>query len=404
MVDQRRFDNQHWLDAEAAARRLGVKRRTLYAYVSRGLLRSVAGDAGRLRCYAAADVERLKARAEARSGHQAVAAGALRWGEPVLDTTVSSIDRRGPVYRGIPALELIPRGFEATAELLWASPAAPWTRPRVAWAGIARLVPRDAAPGAALALTVAAMGLADGDRDAAGTSEMRGVIAALAASCARPLGHAAASRALARPTLAGVLASALGARGVAAEAAIDQALVLLADHELNASTFTARVAASTGTDLYAVLGAALAAHAGPRHGGHSAHVEALIDEALRHPGAELELLRARRRRGEEVHGFGHFLYPDGDPRCPPLMATAARLAAHRPRVRAALALAEAARRARLPPPSTDFGLVATASALGLPRGSAALLFAIGRSAGWIAHALEQQQSGVLLRPRARYVG
>ena len=103
MVDQRRFDNQprdEWLDAREAAGRLGVQTRTLYAYVSRGLLRSVAGERGKQRLYARDDVDRLRARHDARAGHGAVAAGALRWGEPVLDSAITAITPRGPVYRG----------------------------------------------------------------------------------------------------------------------------------------------------------------------------------------------------------------------------------------------------------------------------------------------------------------
>src|SRR5512143_2818301 len=120
MVDQRGFDNQPWLDARAAAALLGVQRRTLYAYVARGLLRSAPGERGRQRRYDRGDLERLAIRHRARAGHAAVAASALRWGEPVLDSAVSTIDARGPVYRGLPAVELAARGvgFERVAELL----------------------------------------------------------------------------------------------------------------------------------------------------------------------------------------------------------------------------------------------------------------------------------------------
>src|SRR3954462_12632306 len=121
MVDQRRIDDQRWVDARAAARHLGIAVRSLYAYVSRGQVRSVPGERGRPRLYALADLERLRVRRDARPAHGAVAAGALRGGEPVLDSAITSITARGPAYRGRLAVELAERAvrFENVAELLW---------------------------------------------------------------------------------------------------------------------------------------------------------------------------------------------------------------------------------------------------------------------------------------------
>src|SRR6185312_6991730 len=122
MVDQRRFDNQpRWLDARAAAKHLGIDLRTLYAYVSRGRVHSVPAERGRKRLYALEDLERLKVRRDARAGHGAVAAGALRWGEPVLDSAITDITPDGPKYRGRLAGELAEASiaFENVAELLW---------------------------------------------------------------------------------------------------------------------------------------------------------------------------------------------------------------------------------------------------------------------------------------------
>src|SRR3954470_20524607 len=118
MVDQRRIDDQRWVDSRTAARRLGVQQRTLYAYVSRGQVRSVPGETGRPRLYALADLERLRVRRDARAGHGAVAAGALRWGAPGLHSAVTAITPRGPAYRGRLAVDLAAAGvtFEAAAE------------------------------------------------------------------------------------------------------------------------------------------------------------------------------------------------------------------------------------------------------------------------------------------------
>jgi citrate synthase len=187
--------------------------------------------------------------------------------------------------------------------------------------------------------------------------------------------------------------------------AIDLALVLLADHELNASSFAARVAASTDAPLLACLLAALCTLSGPRHGGACDRVEALLDEAatLKRPG---DVVERRLRRGEAVPGFGHPLYPGGDPRALPLLERAralGRLSAGRDRrLSECFAIAELMQRQGLPP-TVDFGLVALTRALGMRTGAAALLFALGRSAGWVAHVLEQRRSTAVLRPRARYV-
>jgi citrate synthase len=119
-VDQHGFDNQPaWLTAAQACRLLDVKRQTLYAYVSRSLVRRMRTADGTR--YARDDLLRLRARHEARSGHGPVAAGALRWGEPVLASAITAIAADGPRYRGRPAVQLAADGasFEAVAELLW---------------------------------------------------------------------------------------------------------------------------------------------------------------------------------------------------------------------------------------------------------------------------------------------
>jgi citrate synthase len=419
MVDQRRIDNQPWVDARAAARFLGVQQRTLYAYVSRGLVRSVPGEQGRPRLYAREDLARLVARRDARSGHGAVAAGALRWGEPVLDSAITAITPRGPAYRGHVAVDLAGRSFENVAELLWSGylPAEPvaWPRAPLPLAGLGKLVPAGAPSLSVMPLLVDAAALADTGRSDgrpdAFVNRARLLIPLLAAALAPDFSAATITRALGAPSIAGIAARALGLEESAASA-IDVALVVLADHELNASSFTARVAASTGADIYACVAAALATLSGPRHGA-AAEVVARFADEIGNPDQAKAAVRQLRKKRELPPGFGHSLYPQGDPRCEPLLDLARDITDARGRTLAEAARAST-RRARTliaivdalsdEQPTVDVGLAALVAALGAPPDAASGLFAVARSAGWIAHALEQRAAGYMLRPRARYVG
>ncbi len=392
------------LGAKEAAEFLGVKPQTLYAYASRNQLRRVG--TGKRRRYLIEDLERLQLRQRARSGHGPVAAAALSFGEPVLDTSITGIDPRGPLYRGHPAVELATRGlgFEAVAELLWSGalpPAPPVWRagePPTRALGPARTSIEE------LMVALPALTLTTASRHSRAREVELELGRQLIQSIARLLVEARWRRETA--SIAGLVAKGVRAPQKDARAALDLALVLLADHELNASSFAARIAASTGAHLPACITAALATLSGPRHGGACDRVEALLDEAatLTRPS---DVLENRTRRGDLIPGFGHPLYPDGDPRARPLLERARLLSkrslAHQKRLEPLFALARAMERQGLPA-TVDYGLVALTRALDMKPGSAALLFALGRSAGWVAHVLEQRSSEAVLRPRARYVG
>jgi citrate synthase len=180
-------------------------------------------------------------------------------------------------------------------------------------------------------------------------------------------------------------------------------LVLCAEHELNASAFAARVAASAGADLYACLSAALSTLSGSAHGGLCERVEALI-ASIGEPARATRTVRDWLGRGEPVPGFGHPLYAKGDPRGAYLIELARAQGSKSAAACTAFALLDAMAKGGHPAPTLDAGLVTLCHCLGLPRGSAASIFALGRSAGWVAHALEQRAAGYLLRPRAHYVG
>ena len=180
---------------------------------------------------------------------------------------------------------------------------------------------------------------------------------------------------------------------------VRRALVLLADHELNVSTFTARCAASTGLNLYDAIIAGLAALKGPKHGGAgvlaSQLVKTLVDRDVE------PMVRERVALGERFAGFGHGVYKRGDPRAQSLLRVLARAGAPRKFTRE---VPERIAEATGEFVNIDYALAVLVHALRLPAGSELALFAMARSVGWIAHASEQLQHGRLIRPRARYVG
>jgi len=179
------------------------------------------------------------------------------------------------------------------------------------------------------------------------------------------------------------------------------ALVLCAEHELNVSAFAARVVASTGAHLHATVCTGLAALSGPRHGGATARAHTLIGQALAAP-SPADHVAARWQRGDDLPGFGHALYPEGDPRAAALLDMLRE--ARGPALRGLEQIITAAEEASGQRPNIDLLLAALCHTHGLPAAPALVMFAAGRLAGWLAHALEQQASGMLIRPRARYVG
>jgi len=426
-VYQRRSNDQYndYMPASEAAEYLGVKLATLYAYTSRGLVQSVPGPKGRARLYLRRDLERLRARRDARAGHGPVAASALRFGEPVLDSSITAIAwDRGPIYRGIAAIELAERDtpFEAVAELLWSGSPPDDDQAHLTsylWSALdfgmpaeplRALVHEALPPLTALTLVVPLLASRDPGRfttrPEAVLPRARSLIRRMAASLSlcRPSGEvdAALSDALGAETLAGAVLAAFGAdASPEAARAVNRALVLGADHELNASTFAARVAASTGADVHACITAALATLSGPRHGGAADRIEALLGE-IGGPDEAIDVVYERQRRGEGIEGFGHQLYPEGDPRGRALIELASELAPDDPAMLKCLALAEGMEESGQGEPTIDVGLVALSLALGLPRGAASGFFAVSRCVGWVAHVIEQYEAGYLLRPRARY--
>jgi len=376
--------DRDWLTADEAMGRLGVRPQTLYAYVSRGRIEARPDPADPRRSqYRLADIGQLAERKSRGRKASEVAAGAIAWGEPVLSSAITTVAGGRLFYRGRDAVRLADsETLESTARLLRgghgaalkavtrvAPPTDPLTRPRLFAALSGRAGTDPPARGRALlALAAEAAGLLDLVADAAAGRVADGPI------------HARIAAAWNRPEVAD---------------AIRRALVLLADHELNASTFAARVTASTGASLAASALAGLCALSGPLHGGMADRVLNLVEEARR-IGPEAAV-RGRLARAGPIPGFGHPLYPAGDPRA------AALIEAFEPPPDYA-ALRAAVETATGEAANVDFALTALAARFDLPPDAPFALFAVGRAAGWLAHAVEQVQTGALIRPRARYVG
>jgi citrate synthase len=376
-----------WLAAEAARARLGVRPQTLYAYVSRGRVRVRPDpDDPRRSLYRAADIEALAERKSRSRRPSDVAAGAIAWGEPVLDSGITTLSDGRLYYRGRDAVRLAEmETLESVARLLRGGHGAALKR--------ADRPPPPAHPDLRARAFLALAALAGSDPPALGRAPL--ALAVEAATLLDVLADAIAGAALGG-AIHDRLAQAWGAEpGGATADLIRRMLVLVADHELNASAFAARVAASTGASLSAAALAGLAALSGPRHGGATAAVRAFAEEASRLGPAEA--VAARLAHDRALPGFGHPLYPHGDPRATALLArfdAPPALEALRAAVAGVAGVA----------PNIDFALMAGCEAAGLPKDAPFGLFAVARCAGWIAHAVEQGQSDALIRPRARYVG
>ena len=185
------------------------------------------------------------------------------------------------------------------------------------------------------------------------------------------------------------------------------ALVLLADHELNTSTFAVRCVASTGASLPAALGAGLAALSGDKHGGGSAAARRMLMQALAAPDAKYvstAIGKYYATVAPEFLGFGHPLYPHGDPRAAYLLGILATLSPGYPQLDAILSICATAGELLDVKPNADLALAAMELEFDWPEGAGMSVFALARSAGWIAHAAEQAASAALIRPRARYIG
>jgi citrate synthase len=433
-----------WIGATEAAERLGVKPASLYSYVSRGVLTRRKAEGSRESLFNASEVEGLARRGRPRRPPRAA--------ELVIETQLTEISGNRLRYRGLDAIALASeRSFEDVAMLLWTGtlgqpgandltaptdPAEPSdaypTKALGPWAATEAAVAAGSAAQAALPagtlplerlqVIVPALAATDPLRlhldppavMAAGRCLIAGMVDCLpeVLTAAEPGSAAPPGPAAAAPeygTRAGTIAGRLVTKlcphdpGPGLVGALGAALVLLADHELAASTLAARVAASVRADPYAVVGTGLGAVGGSLHGGASFGAEVMLRSATQ-PSDAARVVGDLLRRGERIPGFGHFVYRGVDPRAAALMAMIRQAAPQSKQLAVADAVLAEARQRALPEPNIDFALAVLAAVAQMIPGAGEAIFAVSRAAGWVAHALEEYARNSPIRPRGIYTG
>jgi citrate synthase len=388
-----------YLSAREAAAELAISPATLYAYVSRGLVRSEPSADSRSHRYRAEDIRGLKERRAPSPEPR----GLRNFDAdlPVLDSAICTITEDGPIYRGVNCVDLAEKDtLEHAATLLWdvtvVDPFAPDNCPHVS--DDMRTIAEAARRAAPIDRAIAVLALAASADPRAFTRAADGR-AMVGARILRLLVATMLNTETSAEPLHQQIARTWAPDNNHAPDLIRRALVLLADHELNASTFTARCAASTGLNLYDAIIAGLAALKGPKHGGAGVLASRLVKTLIDH---DVEpVIRERVALGERFAGFGHGVYKRGDPRAQSLLDALARSGAPRKFTRE---VPERIAEATGEFVNIDYALAVLVHSLRFPSGSELALFAMARSVGWIAHASEQLQHGKLIRPRARYVG
>jgi citrate synthase len=422
------------LTAAEAAAQLGVKLGTLYAYVSRGWLKSYRRRVGREALYRRSDIEALRGMTMPERGRRARSLpDASSWvtiaqppsadGSPsgviVAESGVSSIVEGRLAYRGYPIEEVVKHAtYEEVCLLLWqgerSTPleierfrkaiATAQIPPPVfsALSSVGELAP----PLLRLAIMMPVLAAQPRDSATRRSDDAREIVRMMPLALT-PGGMRNSNGKHQAFGIAERLLQAFSGPDFRAweRQALDRVLVACAEHELNASTFAARVVASTGADLYASVLAALCSLSGPIHGGACDRIETMF--AALESGVRLErMLQHFSEQHSLPPGFGHAIYPRGDPRAALLKTVAASISQQKGKrwLDTACKIEERVWQRDQLRPNLDFYLTVCTRMLGFPRGLPAAIFALGRAAGWIAHSLEQYADNRLIRPRMRYRG
>ncbi|UUU39587.1 citrate synthase [Streptomyces sp. NBC_00162] len=399
------MNEERRLTTRQAAELLGVKPATVYAYVSRGQLTSRRDPVGRGSSFDASEVEELARRSRREA--------AVPAGELAVRTALTLIEPDRYYFRGVDAVALASRyAFEEVAEWLWTGTlprGARFTAPPEPLAAARRAVaalPEHSGPVDMLRVAVAAAAVADPLRfdlsEEAVLGSARCLIPTLVGSLpvVGPPGWAGDGR----------TARQLWPRLTAREpdpdalAALDLALGLLVDHDLAASTLAVRVAASARAHPYAAVSAGLGALEGPLHGAAGRLAHRMLVEVLERGGAA-PVVAEYLRSGRRVPGLGHRLYRGEDPRALALFARLEGLPQAAPALAAAREVAAVMARQGGLHANVDLALAVLTVSCGMAAEAGETVFAVARTAGWIAHALEEYQERPLrMRPSGEYHG
>ncbi|MEU1851007.1 citrate synthase [Streptomyces sp. NPDC019990] len=398
------------LSTREAAELLGVKPETVYAYVSRGQLSSRRVPGGRGSTFDAGEVEALARRNRRASAGSSGSRGSR--GELSVRTGITLIEDDHYYFRGVDAVELAARHtYEAVAEWLWTGrmdPGAAFTAPAASVAVARRAVealPEHAAPTDLLRVATIAAATADPLRFDLSGDAVLGTARTLIPTLVAALPPAGDERRDEGP-LAHRLWTRLSRREAdeASLRALDTALALLVDHDLAASTLAVRVAASARAHTYAAVSAGLGVSEGPLHGGAGGHAHRLLRDVL-DQGDPAPAIEGELRAGRRIPGLGHRLYPGEDPRARALFTLLERIPHAEPALLAARGIVETTARHAPLHANVDLALAVLTVSCGMPSTAGETIFAVARTAGWIAHALEEYGERPLrMRPSGLYSG
>lgn len=398
---------------------LNIKQSTLYAYVSRGIIKTAPHPDGRKSLYHRTDVERVRSRKRGRPPQSAAAESTMHWGTPVIASAVTQITAAGPVYRNRNAVTMARASvsFESVAQLLFTGM---WQDNLAPWPGID--MPQDVlglfrsysdalrSSDIGNILGMVSLALGTHGRGAAEVSDGTSVVAArlLIQTMAGCLGFLLpnprfATRRAFEPLASYILRMTGAKPSPESLRALNAAMIVLADNELAPATFAARIAASTNADLFNSVAAAIGSHVGYSTGTATQKIETALLQSTseRDLAQRLPLVH---EYGAGLFGFNHPMYPEGDPRADLILELVAALPGLETGTRNTLRFLARARNELKAHPGVAIAMVTLARALGMPDGSATAIWILSRTSGWVAHILEQRTQACLLRPRAKFIG